>query len=195
MAYRAISVSANLLTAHAVCARKGGTMKRKLILVVAVALLTGCAAPDKMAEQASKDAGQAVAQPLTDLNLVRAEIPAVLAAAAKGPYAAPAEWSCPALAAEVAELDAVLGADLDTPVTATNPSLIERGVGLATDAAVRQVRTVANVVPYRSWVRRLSGAEKYSKEVSAAISAGTIRRAYLKGLGRGENCMHAVLRP
>ena len=160
-------------------------MKTTLILVTSVALLAGCADPDKVA----KDTGQAVAVPLSDLNLVRAEIPPVLAAAAKGPYAQPVEWGCAAFAAEIAELDAALGADLDTPVTPANPSLIERGVNLATDTAVRQVRAVTTaVVPYRNWVRRLSGAERYSKEVSAAIAAGTIRRAYLKGLGRAENC-------
>jgi hypothetical protein len=159
-------------------------MKAKLTLMTAL-LLTACAAPDKM----EKEAEQGIISPFNDLNMVRAEIPPVLQAAAKGPYAVPATKTCPALAAEIAALDAVLGADLDTPVTAVNPSLIERGVGLATDAAVRQVRTVTTmVVPYRGWVRKLSGAERYSKEVSAAIAAGTIRRAYLKGLGRGENC-------
>lgn len=160
-------------------------MKTTLILIASAALLAGCAAPEKT----TKEAGQAVAAPLTDLNLVRAEIPPVLAAAAKGPYAQPAEWGCAAFAAEIAELDAALGADLDTPVTAANPSLIERGVNLATDTAVRQVRAMTTaVVPFRNWVRKLSGAERYSKEVSAAIAAGTIRRAYLKGLGRAENC-------
>lgn len=160
-------------------------MKNTLILVASAALLAGCAGPDKVA----KETENAVAAPFADLNLVRAEIPPVLAAAAKGPYAQPLEWGCAAFAAEIAELDAALGADLDTPVTSANPSLIERGVNLATDAAVRQVRSVtAVVVPYRNWVRRLSGAERYSKEVSAAIAAGTIRRAYLKGLGRAENC-------
>lgn len=164
-------------------------MKIRLMSVAGVVLLVACSTAEKTAERATKETQQGVTAPLTDLNLVRVEIPAVLAGAAKGPYAAPEEWSCPAIAAEIAELDAALGADLDTPVTKVNPSLIERGVNLATDTAVRQVRSVTTVVvPYRNWVRQLSGAERYSKEVSAAIAAGTIRRAYLKGLGRGENC-------
>jgi hypothetical protein len=37
-------------------------------------------------------------------------------------------------------------------------------------------------------VRKLTGAERYSREVAAAISAGTIRRAYLKGLGASAGC-------
>lgn len=160
-------------------------MNTKLLRVMALLLLAACAAPDKMA----KEVQHGVTAPLTDLNLVRADIPPVLAAAAKAPYAVPEVWSCPALAAEIEELDAALGADLDTPVTSVNPSLIERGVNLATDTAARQVRSLSTVVvPYRGWVRKLSGAERYSKEVSAAIASGTVRRAYLKGLGQAENC-------
>ena len=160
-------------------------MKIRALALLGALLLAACASPERSAQQA----GDAVTAPLGDLNLVRAEIPPVLAAAQKGPYAAPEDWSCPALAAEIAELDAALGADLDTPVTAANPSLIERGAELATDSAIGQLRGATTaVVPFRGWVRKLSGAERYSREVSASIAAGTIRRAYLKGLGRAENC-------
>lgn len=155
------------------------------LLPAMVLLLAACAAPDKIAKEVQDGASA----PLTDLNLVRADIPPVLAAAAKAPYAVPETRSCAALAAQIEELDAVLGADLDTLVTPVNPSLMERGVNLVTDTAARQVRGAATVVvPYRGWVRKLSGAEKYSKDVSAALVAGAIRRAYLKGLGRAENC-------
>ena len=37
-------------------------------------------------------------------------------------------------------------------------------------------------------VRRLTGAERYSREVAAAIAAGTVRRAYLKGFGQSAGC-------
>ena len=132
---------------------------------------------------------QAAVTPLNDLNIVRADIPAVLRAAKKAPYGQPEDRSCAALAAEVQALDAALGADLDTPVTAANPSLVERGSDAAGQAAVGALRNTAEgVVPFRGWVRKLSGAERYSREVSAAIAAGTIRRAYLKGLGQATQC-------
>jgi len=35
---------------------------------------------------------------------------------------------------------------------------------------------------------KMSGAEHYSREVAAAIAAGTVRRAYLKGLGDARGC-------
>lgn len=165
--------------------------------LMAAALLGACASPPAdaptaaAAERSASDnkLAAAVVAPLTDLNLVRAPIPPVLSAALKAPYALPADRSCAALAGDVRALDAVLGADLDTPPTGANPSLIERGVDAAGDAVVGTVRdTTEKVVPLRGWVRKLSGAERYSKEVAAAIAAGTIRRAYLKGLGHAGSC-------
>lgn len=153
--------------------------------------ITGRPAPNDNDPGAAKAAqiAQAVASPLTDLNLVRAEIPPVLAAAMRTPYAAPASPGCAALADEVQALDAALGADLDVPASAAQPSLIERGANAAADSAVGTVRsTTEGLVPFRGWVRRLSGAERYAREVAAAIAAGAVRRAYLKGLGQAGGC-------
>jgi len=131
----------------------------------------------------------AATTPLSDLNLVHASIPAVLVDAQKRPYVAPADQSCTALAAEVRALDEVLGPDLDAPASASNPGLIERGSTAVGDAAVGAVRGAAQgVVPFRGWVRKLTGAERYSKEVAAAIAAGTVRRAFLKGVAVTRGC-------
>lgn len=170
-----------------------------LLSIVPLALLTACAGAPTAATGPAADGGkqglnsasigQAATTPLSDLNLVRADIPPVLASASRGPYVLPVDRGCAALAAEVQALDAALGADLDTPPSASNPSLIERGSGAVGNAAVGALRGAAEgVVPFRGWVRKLSGAEKYSKEVAAAIAAGTIRRAYLKGLGQASGC-------
>ncbi|MBY0491557.1 MAG: hypothetical protein K2R93_17095, partial [Gemmatimonadaceae bacterium] len=52
------------------------------------------------------------------------------------------------------------------------------------------VNTVVDgVIPFRSWVRKLSGAERHSKAVTAAIAAGTMRRPYLKGWARAQGCI------
>jgi hypothetical protein len=151
-----------------------------LAAALLAAALAGCASPS--ADKAGQAVGQAATQPLQDLNVVRAEIPPVLVAAQKSPYALPADRSCTGIADDVRALDAVLGADLDTPATDRNPSLVERG---ASDA----LRNAAEgVIPFRGWVRRLTGAERYSREVAAAIAAGTIRRAYLKGFGQSTGC-------
>lgn len=163
---------------------------RPLVLLPLFAGAAGCTTtPEAAAPTGDAKLAQAAVTPLGDLNLVKAAIPPVLAAASKAPYAAPPDPSCAGLSADVQALDAVLGADLDTPATAANPSLIERGTGAAGDAVVGAVRnTTEGVVPFRGWVRKLTGAERYAREVAAAIAAGTIRRAYLKGLGQAAGC-------
>jgi hypothetical protein len=151
-------------------------MRTKMTMLLLAALaLSACA-------NGEKNVRDAATTPLSDLNVVRADIPPVLAAAQKAPYAAPADKSCAALATDVQALDAALGADLDTRATGSNPSLIERG---ASDALRN---TAEGVIPFRGWVRKLSGAERYSREVAAAIAAGTIRRAYLKGIAQAGGC-------
>jgi len=44
-------------------------------------------------------------------------------------------------------------------------------------------------VPFRGWLRKLSGAELHSKKVAKAIAAGTIRRAFIKGIKSTKQCM------
>jgi hypothetical protein len=131
----------------------------------------------------------AVTTPLTDLNLVNAPVPEALVAAQRAPYAMPANSDCKALASEIKTLDEVLGADLDAPQSEANRSLLERGSDLTSAAAVGALqRTAEGVIPLRGWVRKLSGAEQYSTRVAAAITAGGIRRAFLKGMHASKGC-------
>lgn len=137
----------------------------------------------------SKQLSGAATTPLNDLNLVRAKIPPALLAAQKTPYAPPADPSCDGLAAEIRQLDAALGADLDAPSTPGHRGLVEWGRTEASEAAVGAVRHSAEgLIPFRGWVRKLTGAERYSRQVTGAIAAGIVRRAYLKGLGQGQGC-------
>jgi hypothetical protein len=163
-------------------------------VVFPVLLLAACATPQQ--EQvaaprtgADKKLGDAVIAPLTDLNLVRAPIPPILAAARKAPYSVPADLSCAALGAEIVLLDAALEPDLDGPATEAQASVIERGANAAGDAVIGAVRnTTEGVIPFRGWVRKLTGAESHAREVAAALAAGTVRRAWLKGLGYSAGC-------
>ncbi len=194
-------------------------MKRLPVMAGLLLLLCGCAAPDKspvvgqpgetvasttadvtgkvgsMAKDSGSSLVQKASQPLNDLNLLENRIPPVLTAAAqKGAYAAPADASCAALLAELGELDAALGPDIDAPaVPGSDPSLVVQAVGYVGQKAVDSVSTTVNtvvdgVLPLRSWVRKLSGAERYSSEVAAAVSAGRIRRPFLKGWARASKC-------
>ena len=150
-----------------------------LTLLAAVVVLTACASSNQ------EKVATAATTPLSDLNVVRAEIPEVLKAAAAAPYAPPADASCPGIAAGIRALDEVLGPDLDAPHTAGNPGLLDRGEDAATGALQR---TAEGVVPFRGWIRKLSGAERYARQVNAAITAGGVRRGFLRGLAAAKAC-------
>lgn len=151
----------------------------RLFALLVAGLVVGCTTTDKQSLQG------AVTTPLNDLNLVNARIPAVLIDAQQAPYALTEPSSCAELKDAVRALDEVLGPDLDAPATQANPGLIERG-GDVVEGAVQNA--AEGVVPYRGWIRKLSGAERYSRQVSAAIAAGTVRRAFLKGVARADAC-------
>lgn len=156
----------------------------RLLLTCVALALSACAAQDR------SSVADAATSPLNDFNLMHAEIPVVLANAQKQPYAIPADLSCHALSAAILELDSALGPDLDAPATESNPGLLERGTSEAKHSAVGALRSTAEgVVPFRGWIRKLSGAERFSKKVAASIAAGAVRRAFLKGLKVSRQCV------
>jgi hypothetical protein len=189
---------------------------RAVFCGVALALLSACATPPAAtsaaeaapadqpaldvldpAQKLVQDSGvmQTASQPLNDLNLLQARIPAVLTTAQQGPYAVPLDASCASLQAELLALDAALGPDIDaTGTPGADPGLMGKAVDFVGDAAMDSVRGTVNsvvdgVIPFRSWVRRLSGAERYSRAVAAAIRAGNLRRPFLKGWARASGCI------
>ncbi|MEW5786605.1 MAG: hypothetical protein AB1899_02000 [Pseudomonadota bacterium] len=162
------------------------------LLVTACAVdrpLTSAAEPTGAGAKSGQQITEIASTPLSDLNLVRTRIPPALLAAQKNPYGAPAGAGCTGLAEELKALDGALGADLDAPLDPDDPGLAQRGAAFVGDAAWGAVRGAAEgVMPFRAWVRKLTGAEKHARTVAAAISAGVVRRAYLKGLGQAAGC-------
>jgi hypothetical protein len=155
----------------------------KLMLLALSFSLVACAT------KTQSQIGDAATTPLSDLNIVKADIPEILEIAKKKPYLMPADPNCSTIAFEVQKLDEVLGPDLDAPVSETDPSLLDRGTEAAENTAVGALRSTAEgLIPFRGWVRKLSGAERYSKRVSSAIAAGSMRRAFLKGVGASQAC-------
>lgn len=127
----------------------------------------------------------AVTAPLRDLNMVKTKVPEILLQALTDPYARPPRnWKCPQLIALVRPLDEALGPDLDT-IPPGDENLMDRGRSTALSAAAD---LASGAIPFRGWVRKLSGAESHDKLVQSAIVAGNVRRAYLKGLGEAKGC-------
>jgi hypothetical protein len=179
------SITVEIGMIASMCQQDGHIMHPVIKLISAAALLAlgGCAS------QTASRMGAAATSPLTDLGIRKEDIPAVLAKAQENPYLMPAAQSCVAIALEIHELDDALGPDYDAPPVENNESFMEKASDVAEDQAVGAVqRTAEGLIPFRSWVRKLSGAEKHARQVSACVAAGTARRAFLKGLAASQQC-------
>ncbi len=158
---------------------------RVVVGLACLLLVGGCSA----ARQIGEGFGDAATQPLVDLNVRREQIPTVLLQAQANPYDRRNLNQCSTIGAEVARLDEALGPDRDEPPAPDSPSLNERAQDALAEAALEAIRSATtDFIPYRSWVRQLSGAQARSKTVQDAVEAGRLRRAYLKGLGMRANC-------
>jgi len=145
-----------------------------LVAPVAVAQ-TGAPAPTT-----GQRAGQAARQPLEDFNVAKDEIPAKLIAIQDDPYAMKNMRTCYQIGSEVAELNDVLGADVDSSDEAkrkTVDTAIDVGGGL-----------ISGLVPFRGLVREVSGANAAEKRYQRALYSGISRRSFLKGLGQAKGC-------
>ena len=106
------------------------------------------------------------------------------------PYKTPADKSCPALLAQLTDLDEELGPDIDAPEEKKGKIDASRdALGNAATGALQ--RTVEGAIPFRGWLRKLSGAERHSKQAQSAILADKIRRGYLKGIMASNSCQRA----
>jgi len=164
-------------------------MKSRFVSLSLLALiglgLFGCSAT----QQVREGFGDAVTAPLVDLNVRRDQIPTVLLQAQANPYDRRNLNRCSTVAAEVARLNEALGPDRDEPAPVDGSTLNERMQDALAEGALDAIRdATTDFIPYRSWVRQLSGAQARSKTVQDAVEAGRLRRAYLKGLGMKLNC-------
>lgn len=151
-----------------------------LAVLAAASVLSaaGCATPSTSLRAAPL--ASAASQPLKDLNLLRSDPLPLLERAASDPYAPPPR-DCAAIEGEVQAFDAALGPDFDPSVSR------ERGPGLVQDLAEVGVREVVGL-PYRGAVRRVTGAETRDRQARRLVLAGSLRRAYLKGVAHAIGC-------
>lgn len=146
-----------------------------------------------------KGAGEAsfsaALSPLEDLGLRKRDIPELLAKLAQNPYYPPPKpFKCDAVKAEMDQLNVLLGDDIDEPKVALkdDESYVMAAAEMAQDAVVGLVKSQVNILPYKSILRRLTGAKKHEKLVAKAIQGGNLRRAYLRGLSVaefGDSCL------
>ena len=150
------------------------------LLSATLAASPALAAQDKPMTDDDPDAVDVAKTPVTDLNIDKKEIPAILLQAQARPYSLTGLGRCKPLIAEVSALDDVLGPDLDLPEE-------ER----ARISAGRVAKTVVgSFIPFRGLIREVSGANDHDRKVRAAIQAGLARRGFLKGIGQARGCAY-----
>ncbi len=133
------------------------------------------------AQDDEPDAMDVARTPLEDFNIDSDDLPPILIKAAEDPYDASSLSTCNALTTEIAALDTVLGDDFDIPAD-------EDGRRISGGRVAQSV--VGSFIPFRGIVREVSGANKRRREFNRAVTAGMVRRAYLKGLGQERGCRY-----
>ena len=125
------------------------------------------------------DASEVAKTPLRDLNIDARDIPEALQVAVRDPYEMARLTSCNAIIADIAELDQVLGADYDIAVDEEGRRINAGRIGQ---------KVVGSIIPFRGILREVTGAADADRALSAAYTAGMVRRGFLKGLGLGRGC-------
>jgi hypothetical protein len=161
---------------------------------IALAALSACASSAKSADDVRKGVADAATLPLRDVGLIRPEVPTPL----KGlnyPYRAERlHLGCAEVTYQIGQIDAAIGVESYQPGAET--SLISKGTDSAGNLVIGSaVDAAADVVPFRSWVRRASGANKAEKEVAQALEMGQSRRAFLRGYGAALGCTSVIPAP
>jgi len=152
---------------------------RALLAGAASALLAACASAPGAPEanwSAAPNPGLTYVS-VDKLDLASDPIPPILIQARKSPYALTNTGSCERIGQEMALLNGVLGEDYDTSTARSRPA------GNSSDG-------LAELIPFRGVFREVSGASRKEREFQEAISAGLMRRAYLKGRGEQMGCAY-----
>lgn len=142
---------------------------------------------DVNAQGTKAAAFSAALTPLEDIGLRKRKIPEILKMLSNNPYQTPAKITCDGVKQELADLTVILGPDYDEArkkqmALSAQDQMIEDGGNMLSDAFVGLVKSQTDIIPLRSIVRRLTGANSHEKKVAQAVEAGKLRRAYLKGM-------------
>jgi hypothetical protein len=151
-----------------------------------LAALLACAALSACATERTPTTGQgvggAVQQPLRDLSVIREVAPEPLKAAVTAPYSTDALADCVAIAIELEKLNAALGPDVDT---------LGQKQGQAEGLAADMIRGTLSL-PFRGVVRTLTGAQQREAQMRAAVTAGMVRRGFVKGRASAMGCAPVI---
>ncbi len=124
-----------------------------------------------------------VEKPLKDLNLMKDPIPPQLQAIMDRPYDLHGMKTCKQYSTAIGKLTAQLGPDVDSPEARAKKGQSPAEFALGAGASV-----IGGLIPGAGLIRKVSGAEAAQKKAAAAVLAGSLRRAYIKGKASAQGC-------
>jgi len=164
----------------------------KLAAVAAIGLSVAACSTGRTADTRRGVSG-AAAQPLRDVGLIRPEIPLLLRNL-QYPYSTATLTDCNAVAREIGQLDAVLGPESYQP--GPNRNIWDRSGDFVEEQTIQAAEdTAADLIPFRSWVRRISGASRAERDALRAVANGQQRRTFLRGYGASLGCPSMIPPP
>ncbi|MBB3860297.1 hypothetical protein GGQ88_001563 [Novosphingobium hassiacum] len=157
------------------------TKALRFALLPCACAIAGPAIAQTAVSQERVTAGDVATTPLSDLNIKKDEVPALLVSARDKPYDVSGLKRCPAIASEIGKLDAVLGDDID----------IARDDDKGGPKVGNMAKSlVSSLIPFGGVIREISGANAQQRKWNEAIYAGSVRRAFLKGVGEQRGCKY-----
>lgn len=120
--------------------------------------------------------------PLSDANVRKKAVPPVLVAALADPYDLAGLKSCAGFTTAIMDLDVALGDDIDVAHDKTNDEKMGNGAGTIAKSLI------GSFIPFRGVLREVSGANAQQRAWDRALYAGSVRRAFLKGMGQSKGC-------
>ena len=151
--------------------------------ILSLALLAAAPAIAQTAVDSPNVTAEDVAtKPLSDMNLKKDEIPPLLIEARSHPYDLTGLGRCSSLGAAITALDSVLGDDIDIVDPKTEAEKRGNSVGNIAKSLI------GSLIPFGGVIREVSGANATQRQWSEAIYAGSVRRAFLKGVGQQRGC-------
>jgi hypothetical protein len=112
---------------------------------------------------------------------MKRQVPPILVKAQNDPYSLKGLKTCKQLAAEVTDLNVVLGPDY-----VVGNEVKENRAGKLAEAGGKTV--INTIIPFRGLVREITGAAPADRRLNAALDAGYARRGFLRGVHSKQGC-------
>lgn len=152
--------------------------------IAAVALLAVPATAQTVVDPDNVRATDVMLSPLSDVNVRKKAVPPVLVAALADPYDLKGLKTCTGYTTAIMDLDVALGDDIDVAYDKTDEEKMGNGAGVIARSLI------GSFIPFRGVLREVSGANAQQRAWDRALYAGSVRRAFLKGIGQSKGCAY-----